>query len=76
MNSQPRTNPGAGRTLIRPAHIRYDLAGELGRRLDAVTRQWLLPVPLANPQILEMFRIQGPTPVVNIPAFFRSINAG
>ena len=76
MNSQTRTNPMAGRTLIRPARIRYDLVGELGRRLDAVTRLWLLPVPLANTQILEVFRIQVPTPVVNTLAFFRSINAG
>jgi len=42
--------------LARPATIRFDLGGELGRRLDAVTEQWLLPVAQSNPRILEMFR--------------------
>lgn len=32
------------------------LGGELGTRLKAVTAQWLLPAPFANPRLLEMFR--------------------
>jgi len=43
-------------TLARPEALRFDLGGELGRRLKAVTEQWLLPVAHANPRILEMFR--------------------
>jgi hypothetical protein len=34
----------------------FALGGELGRRLEAVTRQWILPAPHANPGMLEMFR--------------------
>lgn len=36
--------------------VAFALAGELGRRLAAVTEQWLLPAPFANPGMLEMFR--------------------
>ena len=35
---------------------RFELAGELRRRLNAITRQWLLSAPFANPAMLEMFR--------------------
>jgi DUF1680 family protein len=34
----------------------FSLGGEIGRRLEAVTRQWILPAPYANPGMLEMFR--------------------
>ncbi len=34
----------------------FEIGGELGRRLEAVTRQWILPAPFANPGMLEMFR--------------------
>lgn len=36
--------------------LAFALEGELARRLDAVTGQWLLPAPWANPGMLEMFR--------------------
>ena len=35
---------------------RFKLDGEIARRLVAVTQQWILPTPLANPVMLEMFR--------------------
>jgi hypothetical protein len=35
---------------------RFDLGGEIGRRLKAVTEQWILPAPDANPAMLAMFR--------------------
>jgi len=38
------------------ADAKFALGGEMGRRLDAVTRQWILPAPYANPGMLEMFR--------------------
>ena len=44
----PAFEPAPGR--------RITLAGEVGRRLEAVTTQWILPTPSANPAILEMFR--------------------
>ncbi|MFH1566681.1 MAG: beta-L-arabinofuranosidase domain-containing protein [Gemmatimonadota bacterium] len=41
--------------LRRPAKARYRLAGQVGQLLDRVTDQWLVPAPLANPAMLEMF---------------------
>ena len=38
------------------ADAAFSLGGEIGRRLEAVTRQWILPAPYANPGMLEMFR--------------------
>ena len=34
----------------------FQLEGEIGRRLKAVTEQWILPAPKANPALLAMFR--------------------
>ncbi len=34
----------------------FRLEGEIGRRLAAVTEQWILPAPAANPAMLAMFR--------------------
>lgn len=42
--------------LSRPSSARYDLQGETAHYLRAVTEQWLLPAPAANPGMLEMFR--------------------
>lgn len=36
----------------------FSLHGEMGRRLQAVTEQWILPAPYANPGMLEMFRLR------------------
>ncbi len=41
---------------------RFDVGGEIGRRLEAVTRQWILPAPHANPGMLEMFRLRDRKP--------------
>ncbi len=43
----------------------FTLGGELGRRLAAVTDQWLLPAPFANPAMLEMFRNRDRQPYQN-----------
>jgi hypothetical protein len=43
-------------TLATCADAGFALAGEIGRCLEAVTRQWILPAPHANPGMLEMFR--------------------
>jgi DUF1680 family protein len=43
--------------------VRYALGGEIGRRLEAVTTQWLLPAPLANPAMLEIFRERDSRPM-------------
>ncbi len=45
-------------------NARYKMGGELGRRLEAVTDQWIIPAPQANPQMLEMFRTQNRKPLV------------
>ncbi|MCG3150738.1 MAG: hypothetical protein PCFJNLEI_04239 [Verrucomicrobiae bacterium] len=43
-------------TLETIPSARFQLNGEIARRLAAVTRQWILPAPFANPAMLEMFR--------------------
>ncbi len=55
----------ASRASPRPPQTRYALGGELGRRLKAVTAQWLLPAPFANPRLLEMFRERDLDPPTN-----------
>ena len=42
--------------LSRPGDATYEIRGWVGNYLENVTNQWLLPVPAANPAILEMFR--------------------
>ncbi|RPJ52403.1 MAG: hypothetical protein EHM21_00240 [Chloroflexi bacterium] len=44
------------------AYPKLQIGGPVGRYLDAVTEQWLLVAPLANPAMLEMFagRDSGP----------------
>jgi uncharacterized protein len=44
------------RRLERPPETRFELSGVMGDYLRAVTRQWLLIAPEANPGMLEMFR--------------------
>ena len=39
----------------RPAKAELELKGPIGEYLEAVTDQWLLPAPAANPAILDMF---------------------
>jgi len=57
--------PEATAALARPAALRFRFRGELGRRLKAVTGQWLLPVAHANPRMLEMFRERDLHPLAN-----------
>jgi len=38
------------------------LAGELGRRIDADVSQWLVPAPMANPGLIEMFHLRDRQP--------------
>ncbi len=53
---KPKTLTPVSPVLQVPAATSFSLGGEIGRRLDAVTRQWILPAPMANPAMLEMFR--------------------
>ena len=43
------------RALNRPADLRLELEGPVQRYLAAITQNWLLPAPEANPAILAMF---------------------
>jgi uncharacterized protein len=43
-------------SLQRPMETRFQLEGVMSRYLHAVTRQWLLIAPDANPGMLDMFR--------------------
>ncbi len=56
----------ADRYITAPTEAQFDLGGEVGRRLAAVTEQWILPVPYANPAILEMFRDRDRRPYRNM----------
>lgn len=51
--------------MTTPEGVTFDLDGEIGRRLDAVTLQWVLPAPFANPAMLEMFRNRDRRPLQN-----------
>ena len=42
--------------MSRPPSARFVLGGTVAQYLQAVTAQWLLPTPAANPAILDMFR--------------------
>jgi DUF1680 family protein len=44
---------------------RGEFGGEIGRRLQALTDQWLLPTPDANPALLEMFRERDRLPLTH-----------
>ena len=52
MASSPAIEPA----LRTPDTTAFKIEGEVGRLLSAVTENWLLPAPYANPAILEMFR--------------------
>ncbi|SVC44279.1 uncharacterized protein METZ01_LOCUS297133, partial [marine metagenome] len=52
--------------LTRPASARFDLGGATAGYLKAVTEQWLLPTPAANPAILEIFRDRDRQPARNM----------
>ncbi len=45
------------------------LEGEIGRRIEAVTTNWLLPMPSANPGLLEMFRSRDAEPPERLVAW-------
>lgn len=55
---KPQCDPVSG--------VNFHLTGEIGRRLSAVTDQWILPAPFANPAILEMFRDRDRKPARNV----------
>ena len=40
----------------RVPHVEFDLQGPVADYLSAVTQQWLLPAPEANPAMLDIFR--------------------
>jgi len=53
--------------ILNPApDAKITMEGEIGRRLQAVTEQWILPAPFANPAMLEMFRDRDRTPLRNM----------
>ncbi|MBL7644767.1 MAG: glycoside hydrolase family 127 protein [Candidatus Hydrogenedentes bacterium] len=48
-------------------HATLRLEGEVGRRTDAVLENWVLPMPDANPALLEMFRLRDRDPAYANP---------
>jgi hypothetical protein len=49
-----------------PRHARFQLGGELGERIRANVGNWLLPAPVANPGMIEMFRLRDQEPAPNL----------
>ena len=52
--------------LTVPPQVEFQLEGEIGRRLKAVTEQWVLPAPHANPGMLAMFHERDRLPLRNM----------
>jgi len=52
--------------MDRAEHVDFDLTGEVGQRLSAVTEQWIIPAPESNPAMLEMFRQRDVFPYRNL----------
>jgi len=47
-------------------NAKFSLKGEIGRRLEALAEQWLIPAPAANPAMLAMFRDRDKKPYRNM----------
>src|SRR3972149_4191349 len=47
-------------------HPHLNLGGPVGHYLDAITENWLLTAPLANPAMLEMFADRDTRPYRNL----------
>jgi DUF1680 family protein len=47
-------------------HATYHFDGFVGERVKANVEEWLLPAPLANPGMLEMFQVRDRQPVPNL----------
>lgn len=62
----PGPETPADRPLSQPANLRLEPSGPLRRYLDAVTNNWLLPGPKANPAILAMFADRDRQPYRNL----------
>ena len=52
--------------LTVPTKVEFYLEGEISRRLKAVTEQWIIPAPAANPAMLAMFRDRDRKPYRNM----------
>src|SRR5881394_1648099 len=50
-----RQEPESRARFDRLPGTEFDLRGPVREHIDAVTRQWLLKVPEANPAVLDMF---------------------
>ena len=60
----------AGRVLaeeLEIPHTTLRLQGEVGARTEAVLKHWVMPMPDANPAVLEMFRIRDREPAYQKP---------
>ncbi len=52
--------------LENPTGVRYAFEGPVGDRIAASLENWLLPAPVANPGMIEMFRLRDRKPVPNL----------
>src|SRR6185295_15296697 len=49
-----------------PRSARFSFGGLVGERIDRNADAWLLPAPLANPAMLEMFKLRDRKPEPNL----------
>lgn len=49
-----------------PKEAKFQFGGIVGERIDANIENWLLQAPIANPGMLEMFRVRDRKPVPNL----------
>ena len=63
--ANPKPASGAARFQPIPS-ARFKLGGEVGRRIDVGVDRWLVPAPVSNPGMLDMFRVRDRKPVPQI----------
>src|SRR5262245_31482249 len=51
-----------GALMLETPRARYSFGGEVGRRIERDIDAWLLPAPVANPGMIEMFRVRDRQP--------------
>ncbi len=59
---EPSGEPKAELVFEIPARAKFSFGGLMGKRIERNIDAWLLPAPLANPGILEMFRVRDRKP--------------
>ena len=65
-NAEPKEIILRAESLTQPK-VSMRLGGELGRRIQADITEWILPAPMANPGLIEMFHLRDRQPAYPDP---------